>query len=443
MSKSAKKNMKKNDFSDKTFNSLAKIDDFWLKELETFVKTITKDTEHYSKLKVEKTFSFSEFDKLPLLKSATLKETPLDELRAADWKDIVGITRSSGTTGKSKNILWTKDAIDWDNQWGEVFFSKLGLKNTDRFLLMMPLELTRIGGWVHILNQIGVFCIPVGRIRNEVDADDAVTKAIELKPTVLCGSPNRIFTFTQDIIEKGLDPKTDFKVNKIVTGGSILSKSMRTSLEKAWGTEVFDICGANEVSFMGFECKEHNGMHFLPGPNYIEVVDENNQRITDGSEGKIAITNYRNFGTPILRYEVGDRGRISYEKCNCGLIYPRLFIGGRETGSIILGGTKLHAADIEEVISGFDFLTNAYQVIVENKQKATVINFYIETIDKKEKVDPTLQNEIKEKLTKASYSIYDKVLNGEVIFNVTLVDKNTLKRSVTDKIKNQFQDLRS
>lgn len=434
--------MKKLDFSDQKFNSLEKIESFWLKELEDFVSHIIKKTKYYSGLKINQPFSFAEFDKLPLLKSATLKETPLEELRAADWKNIVGITRSSGTTGKSKNILWTKDTIDWDNSWGEIFFSKLGLKDIDKLLLMMPLELTRIGGWVHILNQIGVFCIPVGRVRNEVDARDAVIKAIELKPTVLCGSPNRVFTFTQDIINEGLDPKKDFQVNKILTGGSILSKSMRENLEKAWGAEVFDLCGANEVSFMGFECKEHYGMHFLPGPNYIEIVDENNHRITDGSEGKIAITNYKNFGTPILRYEVGDKGRISYEKCECGSIYPRLFISGRETGSVTLGGTKLHASDIEEVISGFNFLTNAYQVIVSDQAGKTTVKFSIETIHDKNGVSLEQQNEVQQKLAKSSYSIYDKILTNQVEFVVELLDKNTLKRSATDKIQNQFQDLR-
>lgn len=424
------------------YTTLDTINAFWLKNIKTFIQKIIKNSPYYRSLGINKIESFEDFEKLPILDSETLRNTPIDELRADKWENIVGITRSSGTTGKSKNVLWTEAAINWDKKWGKIFFSHLNLTEKDRLLLMMPLELTRIGGWADILYELGVFTIPLGRIRNSVDAENAVTKAIELKPTILCGSPNRIFTFTQDILKTGITPKEYFKVKKILTGGTTITQKMKQFLESIWDCEIYDVSGANEVSFLGFECSYHNGMHLLPGPNYVEVVDDNNKKITNGDEGTILITNYNNLGTPLLRYSVGDVGSILYEPCQCGLVYPRLKIKGRNTGTITLGGTKLHSSDIEEVISQFDFLSNAYQVIVKKKNDIDFVHFYIETSIDISNIDPLIKQDIKEKLSKSSYSIYDKLINNTVSFEVTLVNKEFLERSETDKVKNQFQDLR-
>jgi phenylacetate-CoA ligase len=425
-----------------SFSTLTEMNEFHTVQLNSFIEYIKIHSHFYKARKLRSIKSLDEFERLPLLLSAELKQTPVEEMRAAPWRNIRTVTRSSGTTGKSKHVLWTQDAIDWDDYWGQQFFRNLGIGTGDRLLLMMPLELTRIGGWPKILHSLGVFVIPVGRIRDDLDAKNAVTKAIEFKPTVLCASPNRVQSFTQDILKLGLDPLKDFSVTKICTGGTRLSVTMRKYLHKVWGAEIYDFSGANEISFLGFECREHDGMHILAGPNYVEVVDTEGKRITDGSTGEIVVTNYKNFGTPLLRYSLGDSGRMNYDLCACGRIEPRLYIEGRTVGAVTLGGTKLHASDIEEVILGFSYLNNAYQVITKQSGERVIVHFTIEANVDKNTVTTRMKNKIVQELSQTSSSIHDKVRTGAILFKVSIVDRATLPRSQSDKVKNQFQDLR-
>jgi phenylacetate-coenzyme A ligase PaaK-like adenylate-forming protein len=43
----------------------------------------------------------------------------------------------------------------------------------------------------------------------------------------------------------------------------------------------------------------------------IEIVDEFGNKVEDGQEGFIVVTDFNNFQTPIIRYKCGDRGKIS------------------------------------------------------------------------------------------------------------------------------------
>ncbi len=51
----------------------------------------------------------------------------------------------------------------------------------------------------------------------------------------------------------------------------------------------------------------------------VEVVDEQNQPVPDGSPGyKLLLTNLFNFTQPLIRYEVSNMLTISTETCPCG-----------------------------------------------------------------------------------------------------------------------------
>ena len=44
-------------------------------------------------------------------------------------------------------------------------------------------------------------------------------------------------------------------------------------------------------------------MHTFDFWNYLEVLDDNNQPVKEGEEGKVVVTNLVNYAMPLIRYE--------------------------------------------------------------------------------------------------------------------------------------------
>ena len=52
-------------------------------------------------------------------------------------------------------------------------------------------------------------------------------------------------------------------------------------------------------------------MWVSPWANYLEIVDDAGNRVTDGTRGAILITSLTNKAMPIIRYKIGDLGILA------------------------------------------------------------------------------------------------------------------------------------
>lgn len=414
-------------------------------KLKVFVTRIKNRSKFYKEklTSYKKIENYDDFQTLPILNQNELRSTSLDFMRATDWRDILTISSSSGTTGKSKLVLWTNEGLNEENKWITLGYSLLGVNSNSRLALMMPLELSRVPSYLQACRTIGAFSIPFGRIHNDTEMDNCIEKIKLLGVTHIHCSTSRLLAVTNRAKELGYSLKSDFKIKYLLGGALYVSDETRKYLQTEWGAEFYDTCGANEVSFIGAECSKHNGLHILPGINYIEVVDQETKRqITDNkSIGEILITNFANLGTPLLRYRIGDLGIIDYRKCKCGLSFPRLYIKGRAFFTLSIGGTKLNGYDIDKVLARFPNITNNYQAIIEKKDNIDYVKLKIECLK-----NATTKFIDKRKLIKAlgeaSYEILLKVQEGKVNVMVDIIPFGTLKRTNRDKIKNQIIDKR-
>jgi len=234
-------------------------------------------------------------------------------------------------------------------------------------------------------------------------------------------------------------------VSHIMVGGHVLNDSIRTYLATTWDAEIFDKVGSNETGHMGFDCREHNGFHILPGPNYLEVLDiETGEPVKDSTTtGEIVVTAFLNTGTPLLRYRIGDIGTIDDSPCNCGLNFPRIFFKGRLSGAIAFGGTKIYGTEIDEVVSKLSNITQNYQVVIENSGRTDTATFYFECNDVKDESLPEELERLLDQLHKISSTVYDKVQSGSARMVIRPVPLGHLQRSAGDKIANQFLDKRT
>ncbi len=104
------------------------------------------------------------------------------------------------------------------------------------------------------------------------------------------------------------------------TFGEVCTKEMNRNIKGTWGIQPFNIYGLTESgTSLGCSCSCNRGVHLFEDLFIVEVVDDQNRPVPDGTPGaKILLTNLFNFTQPLIRYEVSDILTVSTEKCPCG-----------------------------------------------------------------------------------------------------------------------------
>jgi phenylacetate-CoA ligase len=108
---------------------------------------------------------------------------------------------------------------------------------------------------------------------------------------------------------------------------------------------IVDEYGSSENGILAFQCTKGN-MHIMSDHVYLEFLDESNRQVKPGELGRIVVTDLDSYGMPLIRYEIGDMGRPSNEKCSCGINLPLMEIveGRKEDFIRMKEGKFVHAA---------------------------------------------------------------------------------------------------
>ncbi|MEZ5399630.1 MAG: hypothetical protein R2729_08160 [Bryobacteraceae bacterium] len=138
------------------------------------------------------------------------------------------------------------------------------------------------------------------------------------------------------------DIRPDYPRCAIVTSAERLLPHMRQTIEAVFGVPVFDRYGSREASAIASECAQHRGLH-IHMPGYIlETIDPRTGKPVEGEHGEIVITALSNFAMPMIRYRIGDMGRIERGDCSCGRSLDRLSeLTGRTSDNFVMSDGRL------------------------------------------------------------------------------------------------------
>ncbi|MER3446253.1 MAG: hypothetical protein C4291_05145 [Candidatus Dadabacteria bacterium] len=222
------------------------------------------------------------------------------------------------------------------------------------------------------------------------------------------------------------DMKTD-KINpyRIFTSSEMLDLKTREKIGGSFKTELFDTYGCTEVKEIAWECQEHNGYHINDDWLLVEFIKDEKAVIEE--EGSIIVTSLYNYGMPLIRYELGDTGKLLEGRCRCGrglpLMAPAL---GRSVDYFILPDNSMISpyamtCAIENVEG-----MKQYQIIQE--EKSLVI------------VNIIPNNQFSEESKQSIKSALEQVLPSTAV-HINLVEeikreKNRKYRIVISKVQN-------
>ena len=191
--------------------------------------------------------------------------------------------------------------------------------------------------------------------------DEIVTELNKFKPKYLRGYASSIYLFAKHIKDNDLD--IDFHPKGVFTTAEVLFDFQRELVEDVFDCKVFDQYGLNDGGISAFECEMHKGLHVDMIRSIMEVADENGNQLEAGKEGRILATSRYNYAMPFLRYDTGDLGILSDEKCECGRGLPLLKkIIGRTTDYLKFSNGAIIGTPILTVLFGkFDIIQ--YQIV--------------------------------------------------------------------------------
>ena len=205
----------------------------------------------------------------------------------------------------------------------------------------------------------------------------------------------------------------------IVTS-EMLFETDRTLMEKQFGVPVVNEYGASELDLIAFE-NTSGEWQVNSETLLVEVLDDNDNVLPYGQEGRIVITSFYNKAHPFIRYDIGDIGALHKDSTVKKPILKHLT--GRTNDIAILPSGK-KAAGLT-----FYYITKS---VIENDGNVT--EFIIEQLSLKDfKIYYTSRHILSDKKMRIIRSEMETYLEPGISITFERVPK--LKRSTSGKLK--------
>jgi len=203
----------------------------------------------------------------------------------------------------------------------------------------------------------------------------------------------------------------------------MLFESDKKLLEKQFGIPIINEYGASELDLIAFE--NPNGEWQVNAETlFVEILDENNNVLPYGEEGRIVITSLFNKANPFIRYEIGDIGILDEKSTPQKPILKKL-IGRTNDVAILPSGKKSPGLTFYYVTKSIiEDDGNVKEFIIKQTQLDTFEIQYVSEIE--------LNTEQIEKI-KSAIDLY-----LEPNLNFTFTRKTVLERTNRGKLK-QFK----
>ncbi|HKO98111.1 MAG TPA: hypothetical protein VJU86_14030 [Pyrinomonadaceae bacterium] len=268
--------------------------------------------------------SWTELENWPILDKEAVRSRPRDFVADDCDPKRMFYGHTSGTTGtpidlwRSRTTMRTLYALSASRTRGWH-----GVENNDRW--------AKLGGqvvtpghqkeppfwvWNGALNQLymSTYHLAPNLIGHYLDA--LVAHRIEY----LFGYTSSVFALAQEMVRL---KRTDIKLKVVITEAEPLFQHQRRVIEEAFQCSVRETYGMGEQVTAGSECGSGT-LHQWPEIGHVEVLGKGGM-VGDGEFGELVCTSLLNSDMPLIRYRVGDRGRLLVDSpCDCGRGLPAI-----------------------------------------------------------------------------------------------------------------------
>ncbi|AQQ54231.1 phenylacetate--CoA ligase family protein [Planococcus lenghuensis] len=274
----------------------------------------------YEGINIKTIQSVSDLPKLPVLTKEILRNNA-DEIYTVSEENSV-ISMTSGTTGIPLKFLNTKENFQQRMAHLDFFKKQHGVIGLEmKRASFSPQKFIPKGQkktfWRD--NATAKQRLYSTYYCNEQTAEKFAENLNHYKPDFLDGLPSSIYEIARWINKNNIQLK--FRPIAIFPTSETLYPHYRTEIERAFKCPVRDQYSSSEGSPFITECTQGN-LHYHTDTGVIEVTED----------GDMLVTCFFTYGTPLIRYRIGDAVKLSdsQQTCACGSAFPLVdWIQGR------------------------------------------------------------------------------------------------------------------
>lgn len=298
--------------------------------------------------------SLDDLTKIPTVGKEDIQKSNFDFL-CVPRTNIVEYTSTSGTLGSPVTIALTNKDVDRLAYNEALSFSLMDLKAGDALQLMLTLDRQFMAGTAYYLGaqKQGIATIRTGPGLPSMQLDTIKRLGV----TALVAVPSFLLKMIDYFKSIHLDPNS-LPVKKVLCIGENIRTSngalnaLGTLIQESWNVELFSTYASTEMQTAFTECTAGCGGHHHPELTYIEILDEDGQRLPAGVYGEVTISTLGVEAMPLLRYRTGDICCYFEEECTCGRKSIRLSaVAGRKKQMIKFKGTTLYPPAIFDILN--------------------------------------------------------------------------------------------
>lgn len=260
-------------------------------------------------------------EKAPIIDKAIMRESAESFLSDEVQKKSLIKEFTSGSTGKPLVLYKTK--IEMMKQ--ESYLYKRRQEIVPNIMKITPIKFyaaiitedTYCRESIHYENRAVYFSM----VHLEEESMFEYCKVMqELEAAWIMGPPSIIYKLA--LYMKNNNISSD-NIKYIELTGELVLDWQRESIESIFKCPIRNHYGSREFWCIAYEC-ECGNLHVLDEHVYVEEID-----------GEFVVSTLDQHTMPILRYRLGDKGHVVYDKCKCGNDAPILECNGGRTSEYI------------------------------------------------------------------------------------------------------------
>ena len=170
---------------------------------------------------------------------------------------------------------------------------------------------------------------------------------------------------------------------------------------------------------------------------HLEILNfNNNNPVSFGEKGRIVVTNLDRTLMPLIRYEIGDAGRMLDKDCQCHSTDPKFELLGRCDDNINIGTDTLSIEFFAKALAKFEELSSHFQILINNTNGIDYVTI-ISEIKNQEKISKDLKKSLYDEISSIIIikNLINKKLVGDIIINIVPYSSIT-RNPKTGKIRN-------
>jgi phenylacetate-CoA ligase len=360
------------DISDKLPSPIRSAVSKW--RLLRLVRYAQKNVTYYQNVLADQDVTWKSFASIPVLTRSIVRDHNHDlvnyDLPAWMFRNKSG---TSGSTGEP--VQFYRTTFSLPNATDELSY----LYNNS---IRRVIEKYSIEHVLHTMRRVDIYIPSTFQIEEETDInsnflfinpdelqhhpEEVVTRVIAFAPKMFGCYGSITLEFCSIVDKMGL--AGTFSIPYIRNVGESLNTEQRAYIEKMLGGHVYDIYSTEEFWTVAREREGSKGLVSFSNTSYVEILDDLDQPVAIGDEGRIIITDLTNYTMPLIRYDTGDIG-VMLGRSGAQTHFE---LKGRNR-HFTLNGKLFGHFDINALFAEYAHLVTQYQ-IVKKTETAIAVN---------------------------------------------------------------------